>query len=913
VRWNGLARTAWAGTFVSLLALLTLSQPAAADPSGASARTAQFVLVVDDSTSMSQREGRLPAADPDRLAVFAADALLGMLDDRDEATVLRLGAPRDEAPLPLAPLSKNRAALTERLSAAGALAAYATNRTPCRTALERLRGVLEGAYRPGVAQVVFYLTDGACWPSGEDIDAALVDNLLSGVPAASDGLFQFYFLRFAGRPASPMLERLAERSGGATLPVEGGDPTTILKAFADAFSRSQGYEAYLLAPRQPVIPSQLGARRVRLLAVAPGAGEALGVSARNARTGDGLKTARAARAGVHRFESGRTYRWAALDFVPDADEARVAVTGAGKQWRIIALPDYRLSVVVDFHAGACPPSGDPVRFVDVGTDACLAVKLVNEVGEPVAARVAGAGSVGEVLYARADEADAATLPGTRIGDRAIFAIDRPRMPAGDFIVRPRVQIKRSGADRAIRLPGRPRTLTASDTTITPTPARLDFGQLVPGARAARELVLQGNFKPTRGRLVVDTSQPLPACVSLAVSGVEAGKGFMISPGQAYSVEAVVQPYCGRTARRYDVPARLRLEFDRLDGDLPPVVIPTALAIQDTIALPEPIEVALTAGESQSIEVPLGGNQAAAVPFEAVLRSADEIDGWDGDVLRVGFEADGGGITSNESGGGPAIRQAWTHDPQAVVPLRLRVETDACCAPGTYRTELGLVPRAGSREPIRVPIVVKVGEAAWWACWGARVLWLLGAALGVLLLWFFWRMRANSRFLDKKALERALRPLVFTEWGDAEMAQGRANPARTRIKKSLSFGRRVQNWLAANPLKVGLPGGSYRETLAITLQLRDVTLSLRGEAWLRGDRERARSFRGRLFVEARGRGGVTFYVVPDAEGRVGMFVPDPEVFLADEERPEFVVLSQATSFVLMDASGDEGDPAGWRVG
>ena len=78
------------------LLLLLAAAPVLAQSSASSAETraAQFVLVIDDSGSMRE-------TDPNRLAVFAAQALLAMLDDRDEVSLVRLnGAALGEEELP---------------------------------------------------------------------------------------------------------------------------------------------------------------------------------------------------------------------------------------------------------------------------------------------------------------------------------------------------------------------------------------------------------------------------------------------------------------------------------------------------------------------------------------------------------------------------------------------------------------------------------------------------------------------------------------------------------------------------------------------------------------------------------------------------------------------------------------------
>src|SRR5690606_21452105 len=124
----------------------------------------QYGFVVDDSGSMSRAiSGEGPAADPDRLAVFSVRSTLSMLDDVDEATAVRLNAADDgEAIEAIAPLRENRNALENKLSLSAKLAQYAGHSTPCADSLAQVKDALNAAYRPNVAQVVLFMTDGAC-------------------------------------------------------------------------------------------------------------------------------------------------------------------------------------------------------------------------------------------------------------------------------------------------------------------------------------------------------------------------------------------------------------------------------------------------------------------------------------------------------------------------------------------------------------------------------------------------------------------------------------------------------------------------------------------------------------------------------------------------------------------------------
>src|SRR5690554_2500705 len=224
---------------LSALCLLGLGAPRAASAqerselASAQARTAPYIFVVDDSGSMSRAiSGQGPAADPDRLAACAARSTFTLLAVDGEAIV------------PIAPLGENRKTLEGKLSLKGALAEYAGRSTPCADSLAQVKSALNAAYRPNVAQVVLFMTDGACNRTKFSGEA-----FLNGLKSADDELFRFYLLRFDGRAYTRELATLAEQTGGMSIVVNAGDPTGILEPFASALSRSQGYESYLLTPQ----------------------------------------------------------------------------------------------------------------------------------------------------------------------------------------------------------------------------------------------------------------------------------------------------------------------------------------------------------------------------------------------------------------------------------------------------------------------------------------------------------------------------------------------------------------------------------------------------------------------------------------------------------------------------------------
>ena len=170
-----------------LACFLGTALPVVAQPSVSSsaARTAQFVFIIDDSGSMKR-------TDPDRMAIFAAQSLVSMLDDQDEVSVVRLNGPHDGAE----PLRRNRSQVLGLLGLDKTLAGYGADETRCRSALDAVQRLLNEAYRPEVAQVVIFLTDGECTPAGQEQPDT--EGFLGGLKSQKDKLFQFYLLLFRG-------------------------------------------------------------------------------------------------------------------------------------------------------------------------------------------------------------------------------------------------------------------------------------------------------------------------------------------------------------------------------------------------------------------------------------------------------------------------------------------------------------------------------------------------------------------------------------------------------------------------------------------------------------------------------------------------------------------------------------------
>jgi hypothetical protein len=891
------------------------------EASSSQARTAQYAFVIDDSGSMRivTRDG--PAADPDRLAVFATRSLLSMLDDRDEVTIVRLNGPDQGEAIPLIqPLAENRRRLDQMLDLGETIAGYRGQQTPCRAALEATKAQLNAAYRPNVMQVVVFLTDGEC--TGRDVNPA---EFLRGLRSHDDGMFQFYLLRWRGRVFSRSLVALADQTGGVAVEVGATDPTELLQPFASVLSRSQGYEAYLLSPTNKVMEAHRGARRVRLLAVAPDKGQDLKFSIDPTARGEDPVLLGSTRTGLHQYEDGNRYRYAALDYRPGTTPVSITVTGAGSDYRIVAVPEYRLHVRMSLTEGRCGSDGPDTNFVEVGGGICATVELVNEKNELVTSDVAGHGTQAFVRYTAPGRDRPADLPANRRGDAPTFAFERVNLEEGDHIFAPMMRLQTSGqGGSTVSIQGAARTLQVSSRRVQADPARFEFGDLRPGMDQYHELTLSGNFPASRGRLVVEGRKDVPECVTFELSGVAEVEAQPINPGQSYTVAVRVAPYCGPAAYQRALDSALRIEFDRAShsAPVPAVIVPFRATLINELGIPESIVTTIEAGEVKDLNVRMGGNQFKDVSFEALLPPRAERSGWPGRQLELAFVDERGRPirTDRDYATTQSITFAQT-DQARTNPLTLRVISDACCAAGVYRTELALVPRSGSSTPIRVPIEITVEEAGLWSCWGPTIVRSFLGLLALLLLLYLFNMYRSSHFIDRDRLAERLVPMRWDEFQEPKLHTRSVQDVKRAVRREMTFLKRAVAWLKANPLVFGLPGREYYECVELSLShTRDLSRSRlilmpsrnQQEALLKDPT----SGRGRLYVIARG--GVSFFAVPEREDRVGVFAIKQDDYGTlegyDEEfQLKLVTFRGRRELILMNSDKADDTMAGWRIG
>ncbi len=727
-----------------LLAVLVLAPAAGAEEGILQASHAQYVFLVDDSGSMGSDIEKHPS-DPNRLAVFAARAMLGLLDDTDEASLVRLnGAIDGDAPVPIRPMSKEVRGNLEAMLATDQkiphyIALYKGQQTPCTKAFDQVSEVLNAGRRDGVKQVLIYLTDGKCeGPNGspDNFDAG---RFLKSVKSAnaSPKEFLFYLLRFQKGDFTASLEKLASDTGGSTFPFTADDPTGILLPFAQALSQAQGFDATVVTPDKPVIGAHSAARGVRLLAVAGGSGEQLSIdfgSPKPTLLGE-------ARTGEHHYQNlaagqnGETYRYVVVDYVPGASSVKVSVGNAGANWKLIAIPDYRLQVRAKVVPGKCSESGNKseVDAVETGSAVCVRANLENDKGTPVTS----------------DELALVQPPSLSVTYQGPGKPSAPWPPSGDgtlpadgeydFFPSATISRRNGSSDASLTLPGAPAKILASTKHMTSSLDSWPLGTLHPGDTSSTQVTLGGDLPQTPGTLrVVDAD--LPSCVHFSVDKVQPGGQVNLSPGP-HTLGVSIDPLCSLTHPTLDADlakVRIRLEAK----SLPALEIPVTGALHAELGLPEKLAVQADRTGQATVKIPITGNQRGDLRLSASV--SPPADGWPSKDLRLGFMPANGAAKMPADTLLQASELRIASDGSGDSAISVRVAP--CCGEGTYHTTLTLRAPGGGAESREIPVDVTVGQGSWWACHGSQVMWALRILALLVVLWLLRNLYRNTYFI-----------------------------------------------------------------------------------------------------------------------------------------------------------------------
>lgn len=873
-------------------------------------RTAQYLLLIDDSGSMSRSTKDGPSADSDRLAVFAVDSLMSLLDDSDEATVLRLGATADnEGPLPLASLATNRSNVRAALALDGKLAAYNAGNTDCAGGLAQASNTLNAAYRRGVPQVMIFLTDGAC-NTGEINTAAFLSTVKS---YSEEKNFKFYLLTFAGRPSTGQLADLSRTTGGEKFSVTGDDPTEILEPFAKAVSRSQGYDAFVLTPSDTRLSAHKAARRVRLLAVAPGEGIALGMSLEANGPGT-LPILEAGKTvtGTHRFKDGRPFRFVRAEYRPAGAAVKVSVNAGGASWKAIALPEYRLRLNTEVTAGACEQRGAPIESIDVGGHACVTVSLTNENGTVLDA--IDLGSRPEIGVAYAAPGTAPTdLPAAPSGSQLTTSLTRRNLVGGDHVFRPYAVFSLGGAQA--RIQGQPRTLQASSRQVLLEPRILTVGDILPGAAFIKSVTPGGAFPATNTRVTLNPPDSLPKCVKIVVAGVPLGQPFAFAAGNPLDIRVDVEGYCGPANIERALTSSLRFEFDSSSG-LPARELPLDGRVMYRISVPPVLQVVVDGGKYAAADfvVTTSASQPTKIPLR-ILRDAN----WPDADLALGFPSEEGRVLEKD---GTPVSEGQVDSGRA----RLVAYADACCSAGEHTTRVAFGVEGGD-PPLYVPVKITVTGASLWACNGRRIIYGASGLLGVLLLAGIIRMIRHTHMINPKELR--IRPMY------REDGTGEPKPESTRkiedVVTQLALALRKRSWPRAwwsvKPFYTMIRG-DYYHTVQIELSAKKAEIDSVSEVTTRelyqrvkaaGD-QKTRSDSGvderSLYVSATEGGAVCWAVVHD-DFKIRQFkVSKPGLVAPTSKTTKVVELRGGARLVVgVDPNASESGRrhAGWIVG
>lgn len=244
-------------------------------------------------------------------------------------------------------------------------------------------------------------------------------------------------------------------------------------------------------------------------------------------------------------------------------------------------------------------------------------------------------------------------------------------------------------------------------------------------------------------------------------------------------------------------------------------------------------------------------------------------------------------------------------------LHLRILAERCCPSGTYQRVIELIPQQGAAWPIYLPVHITVQGSAW-TCHRSAITFLLILIAGIILNLYICGMIGNSHFLPRRRLAMHLRPLLRNGLGGLE--EGPRKDVEALVARDLSSWRRTLNWLRANPLVFGLPGGSYRETIELHLRPRRNVSASRLTLIPRRNyskilQKQPQLGQGRLFAAALEQ--LRFFAVPH-RGRVGeLIVRRP----AEDNAQAELVWINPDQDLLRDVEGEESPApyAGWRIG
>ena len=833
----------------------------------------QYVFIIDDSGSMGLNYGsgskKNIAADPNRLATFAAQSMLMMLSPQDRVSVIRLnggkeqpaesgkkpGIPKDSTPQMIKVKGKNRAKIKTSLNLKSKIAAYAGNVTPCRSALDRAQKTLNKSYERGAKQVVFFLTDGSC-SDGESVKPAT--DWLRGVTSYKNNSFKFFLLTFKGRDYSKDLLKYTRDEEGVDIgrhrEVDANDPIEIIQPFAEALAFSHGVEPIVLKPGKQSIPAHPAAAGVRLLSVDTDSnGVPIKINLKEDKSG-GKKYGEVKRprklfhqwkaaensytynALRNKEEKGRKFKASALRYIPNTHVVWGEAEYASEDWRVIAIPEYYLTMKTEFMKGDCSTikekyaEGNNPR---VGEQACILVSIYNHTNQNVTADMVKAFPDLRVEMKMTIEGKAKKVRFKKIAKNKYFAYPLQFSKKGRYELLPSVRLLEEG----LHLYGETYKFSTYEVSIGMSPSEIDFGTLNLGATDREQFEMTGKFKETQATFKVDFDTPNP-CINIKVNDKGEGEKLTIRAGLMLEASATIDSLCGNNSFDSDFTGRITMQFpkDKYFGGRTESI---AWRVHFTSALgkPDPLVINLDAGESTDVELASAISKIwSESPIDLdVVVAVQPTASWPED-LKIFFQGQG----VNEDGKVEDVLEEtglrhvlFAPSAQtAMKTLTYHLASERCCEGGQYTAKVLFRPNGEASAQIQQDLIVNVNPKSKFDCYWP-VLRNILIALGILLfIAYIINIFRKTHFMNADILYTRFVPLEYRSSSSKNPREADPFAANSFVKAAFSnegfvnfsmrklkkwFGGRFAAWLQANPLRLGLPGQpAYYECLQINL-------------------------------------------------------------------------------------------------
>ncbi len=679
----------------------------------------QYLVVIDDSGSMD-------ANDPRRLVVMAAMAMAAALEDADQIAVVGLNelaegaTPRLVSPRELVEAQEGPVGPRELKGERVDRLAQHRGGTPCRSALARAQELLEGAASAGAPQTLLMLTDGAC--NGGKVEGA--ERWLGGLRAHREGRFRFVLLTRAGQGrVDRELLRYAEATGWSGESRVSFDARALLRAFAEVLSFSRGLR-YDDGGRVGLDRTFAGARNVRALAIAENGAETIDLSKVTGKVEGAVDGGPTLRHPTH----GWSLRCPSIGPSDEPYAIKAKTDGVD----VLVIPSYG-GLAVEAIIAPCEPRPalpwtreSPVR---AGQPHCAWARLVGDTGETIVPGSSFAfelelcdesGEDGACERASAMQPDAdgtfnAQLGAAPEGGRH----ERTFRAHGGALAQP-VMTKRafqamSFGISELRRAGSPEPIHS-----------LDLGDLPMATIETISLEGRGAF-PASASADVSCSIDGDAAIRECLVCRPASPMIALQDPLSLQVEVGATPFCPAISDNSSqpLPVRMRLEITPT-GEAAASLGPTVLPIAATLKY--------APNRERTISLMGGGEviQKIAVPAPLSATVKARVIGHDlPDDLIIVPESESVRLEAEVAGD--------------VDYVTLRITSEDCCKPTSYRAELLIQAEAGGPE-LRVPLVITVQDPGFWVCPGKKILrWTL-IVLGILtLLWILRGFVSPAKF------------------------------------------------------------------------------------------------------------------------------------------------------------------------